>query len=304
MKQINYLSKSLFYLAILFFAGSQVFSQVTLSHPYSYEIDSYLSYKGPYSFLNQLVADISTDSQDYNKRGYEAYSDGDYYLAYRLFNQAIEADNDNCFAYYNQACTIVLMSNSNLNISDKEEIAHNLLNAINIHPGWALMAMVDPDFDSIRKTGFRGAYFSIGGSMIYGAETHFERDGIIYEYIALDRETDSHINGFGMDSNPSDFVYRRLTESRGYYVVLMDYIVVTYLIDRVDRSVMELVTDDAVIVKVDEIGNRDFSYLSNPELFIPTTHNFRSFSLPILDFSRDDRYPLRNLHWGWDSAYY
>ena len=95
---------------------------------------------------------ISKQSMELNRQGYAAYTRKEYGVAAAMFEKAIQVDPINCFAYFNQACTLSLMYGQG---DGREgvvgEIVRHLVTAVDLDSHWADKAITDTDLDPIRR---------------------------------------------------------------------------------------------------------------------------------------------------------
>ena len=98
---------------------------------------------------------ISKSSMRFNREGYAAYTRKDYATAVALFAKAIQADESNCFAHFNQACTLSLMYGRGERAADVfTEIYWHLSHAIALDSHWLEKTFSDSDLHPVRGTPF------------------------------------------------------------------------------------------------------------------------------------------------------
>ena len=120
-------------------------------HPQAAALQRFIDQNPIESRIPEMMIYISQKSEELNAAGYDLYLKKRYPEAIAQFEQAVQADADNSFAWYNMACCYALTN-------EGYKASQCLEEAVGRDWFWGLQLMVDPDLDGVRYTGISYEY--------------------------------------------------------------------------------------------------------------------------------------------------
>ncbi len=214
MKKILFLILSVFLTTLL----------IADVHPFRKEILIYQNKLDVYKNLNEVLSEITTESQKFNKQGYKFYTKKEWNHALYFYQQAITADKDNAFAYYNYACTLALKFGKNADIDVMQKLISCLIEANSLNPYWGIKSLTDSDFDAIRE--IEGTHKVYWGGADCRPSTHFFFKGNGKIFVEWIWDSTSYMGDPLTDEDPSDYKEEKTEE--GYYCYFNEYKVEYY----------------------------------------------------------------------------
>jgi tetratricopeptide (TPR) repeat protein len=145
--------------AIVFLFVGQITFFAQGTYPLTEEISVYFRQNSIYDRLDQALARINRESVEYNKTGYASYERRDWDKALEYFYKALKLDDNNPFAHYNTACTLALKFGARASKDILAQIVAHLEKSSRIDISFCIQLFIDPDLDSVRRTGYEAEKF-------------------------------------------------------------------------------------------------------------------------------------------------
>ncbi|TFG62577.1 MAG: hypothetical protein E4H36_07670 [Spirochaetales bacterium] len=147
---------------ILFYSALLTGALSADSRPLAEGIEAYSTEYPIEPYIPEMLKSINAASMELNRQGYALYEQRQYKEAILKFGEAVSADENNCFAWYNMACCYSLMDEGY-----PAQAAQSLVRAVRSSwmQFWGVKLMADPDLDPVRGFDTGGVNHIFGYAM-------------------------------------------------------------------------------------------------------------------------------------------